>query len=149
VKKQLVLLASIAAIALAATAQVGSAATKSHKCVAHTVAYVAHGTYVASSPTLTKGMWGPGSLEIILQSANRHFKKANGVTIKKSAKGTDVTFMVSNTAKVTFAKGLTTIAKGDRITVIGSITQRSGKCTGTFTPTVTIRKIEVLNAKKK
>jgi hypothetical protein len=147
--RKLALLVSIAAIAVAVTAQTGSAATKSHKCSAHKVSYIAHGTYVTSSPTLTKGTWGPGSLEIVLQSANHHFKKANGVTIKKSAKGTDVTFMVSKTATVTLAKGLTAVAKGDRITVLGTITERSGRCTGTFTPTVTVRKIDVLKPARK
>lgn len=147
--KKLALVVSIAGIVVAVAAQTGSAATKSHKCSTHRVSYIAHGTYVTSSPTLTKGTWGPGSLEIVLQSANHHFKRANGVTIKKSAKGTDATFMVGNTATVTLAKGLTAVAKRDPITVLGTITERSGKCTGTFTPTVTVRKIDVRKPVKK
>jgi hypothetical protein len=147
-RRKLPVIAAVAAVAVAAPATALSASkshkpSKSHKCTAHKVAYIAQGTYVSSSPSLTPSKSWSGTLMIKLKSANHHFAKANGLTVKKKGvKGTDYTFTITG-AKVTFGKGVKSPATTrDHITVRGTVTEFSGKCTST-TPTITIKTITV------
>lgn len=106
--------------------------TKSKKCSTHMVAYVASGTLV--SDTLTKSEKGntySGSVVVEVTQTNRH---------GRPARGTSQTYTVTE-ARV---RGLavTSLAKGDRVKLIGKISSVAPKCeTSTSTPTITITKL--------
>lgn len=135
--KKLPLIAAVGAVAVAVPATALSA-SHSKKCTTHTVAYIAQGKYVSSSPSLvSSGSWS-GSITIKLQSANHHFTKANGLKVK----GTNYTFTVTG-AKAKFGKGVKSPATTrNHITVAGRVTEFSGKCTSS-TPTVKIKSVSV------
>jgi hypothetical protein len=110
----------------------------SHKCTAHNVAYVAHGTVVAWGATQTgtpSGTWD-GPITVTVKSANHHAKGATS-------------FMLHNT-KVRLGKGVTNPpVAGDRVVVIGKITTVAKKCTDkSGAGTITISKVQVLAPKK-
>jgi hypothetical protein len=75
-----------------------------------------------------------------------HVTKANHHAA--GAKGTDVTYTLTN-AKVTFGKGANPPTANDRTKVIGKTTALAKKCDQTgFTPTITVRKVDVKSAKQ-
>ncbi len=136
--KKLPLIAVAGALAIAAT--VPATAPAASKCRSHKVSYFAQGTYVFSSTPLVASKSWSGTLTIKLKSANHHFKKANALSVKKTAKGTLYTYTITG-AKVHFGKGVESPAKaGDHITVSGTVTEFSKGCTSN-TPTVTIKTI--------
>ena len=75
-----------------------------------------------------------------------HVTRANHHAV--GAKGTDVTYTLTN-AKVTFGTGANPPTAGDRVKVIGKITAIGKKCDQSgFTPTITVRKVDVHSANK-
>ena len=121
---------------------------KSHKCTPHAVAYAAAGTLESQSLSQTKGADTTkrsddrysGSLTVDVKRANHH-----------GATGSQ-TYTVDN-ARVRFYDanhdGTADAPKaGDRVKVKGRITRLGKKCDATgFTPTVTVRKVELKPAK--
>ncbi len=82
-------------------------ATKpSTKCKTREVAYIAQGTYVSSTPTLVASTAWSGKLTIKLKSVNRHFAKLNGLTVKRSVKGTEYLLTGVTGATVKLGKGI-------------------------------------------
>jgi hypothetical protein len=80
---------------LAIVLSVPAAAGAKSPCTFHTVSYLAQGKYVSSTPDLTPSKSWSGTLTIKLHSANHQFKKANNLTVKRSASGTDYTYTIS------------------------------------------------------
>lgn len=124
---------------------------KSHRCVAHRVAYVAGGTLVSQTLVLdtpapdarsTRPTYS-GDVTIAVTRTNHQ---------ARGDKGTTKTYTLSH-ARVTFgltdqnndgSVGLDDLAAGDRVKVIGKVTVLRKRCDQTgFTPTVTIRKLIV------
>lgn len=135
--KKLPLVAAVGTLAVALPATALSA-SHSNKCNTHTVSYVAQGKYVSSSSSLTaSGSWS-GTVTLKLQSANHHFTQATNLKVK----GASYTFTITG-AKAKFGKGVRSPATTrDHITVTGTVTEFSGKCTAA-TPTIKIRSISV------
>jgi hypothetical protein len=127
---------------------------KSHKCVAHRVAYVASGLLV--SQTLSKDGTVTPSATVAQLHANGDGTYSGDVTVDvkhtnhhaAGDKGKTVTYTVSH-ARVTFALadvnddgsvGLDDLQAGDRVKLIGKITALAKKCDQTgFTAQTTIR----------
>jgi hypothetical protein len=142
VKRALILaLAAAMAIAVPATAKTPpSHPAKSHRCAAYKVSYRASGTLTTWS--LTKGANGTysGTLTVDVTRANHH---------ARDAKGTSVTYTVTN-ARVRFGRGVTDPpAAGDHVKLIGRITEVAKKCSDhSAAGVVTLRRIEVSAAHK-
>jgi hypothetical protein len=108
----------------------------SHKCVPHTEAYTASGPLMSWNASQT-GTGYTGTITVHVTKANHH---------AAGAKGTDVTYTLTN-ARVTFGAGATTPTTGDPVKVIGKTTVLANKCDQSgFTPTITIRKVNVHRA---
>lgn len=146
-------------IAMAALATVPATATAKPKpdkpskpdkpakeyCAPKTVGFHAKGTYVSSDLTQTKGADTArrgddrysGELTVMVTKANR--KHQTG----------EQTYTLEN-ARVRLHPAKTTeAAAGDRVKVHGKLTRLGKKCDTTgFTPTVTVRKVDI-KAKKK
>lgn len=110
----------------------------SHKCKPHSVGYNATGTLIASSLSASgkKGRYD-GTLEVQVKRANHR-----GLT-------GDQTFTLSS-ARVVFHHGVNADdpAVGSRVKLHGKVTQLAKKCpTDGFTPTVTIRKVDIRQPK--
>ncbi|HET7047370.1 MAG TPA: hypothetical protein VFI54_03795 [Solirubrobacteraceae bacterium] len=113
--------------------------SQSHKCTAHSVAYLESGTVdSATGSTLAvnpDGTWS-GTLVVDVTRAN-HWAKAN--------RGTTVTYPFSN-AKLTvrFDGGTNGFAAGERVKLIGKLGAVSKKCaTLTPAPSPTFRAVVV------
>jgi hypothetical protein len=104
---------------------------QSHRCAAHKVGYIAHGTITTWSATDNgDGTW-TGSIDVNVKQANHHAKGAG-------------TFTLTNT-KVRLGDGVTTPVAGDRVFVIGKITKVAKKCTDqSAAGVVTLRRVNVL-----
>jgi hypothetical protein len=112
---------------------------KSHKCVAHNVAYTASGTLVSWSATPTSDGRFSGTITVDVTRANHH---------AAGQKGTSYTYTLTNT-RVRFAKGTNPPVAGDRVKLIGAITSVAKKCTDqSGAGTITVRKVDVSPAKK-
>jgi hypothetical protein len=114
---------------------------KSHKCVAHSVGYVAGGTLV--SETLTKDEGAEtysGKVEVEVTHTNHHAAADKGQKVTYEVSKAHVVFGLRDTNK-DGSVGLDDLAKGDRVHVIGKITAVAPRCTGEFTATKTIRRI--------
>ena len=110
---------------------------KSHKCQPHSVGYNATGTLVtaALTPATGKGRYD-GTLEVNVTKANHH-----------APTGAETFTLVS--ARVKFHHGVdsTAPAPGSRVKLHGKITQLSKHCSQEgFTPTVTIKKVDIRQA---
>jgi hypothetical protein len=112
---------------------------KSHKCVAHNVAYIASGTLVSFAATQNSDGTYTGTITVHVTRTNHH-----GATDRNS----DVTYTLTN-ARVRFGKGTSATDTGpDRVKVIGRITTLARRCDQTgFTPTVTVRRVDVRKAR--
>jgi hypothetical protein len=143
VKRGIILgLAGALAIAIPAAAKThptgthgssGTHPTQSHKCTAHSVGYTAYGKLVSWSLTKNTNGSYSGSLVVSVTKANHH---------AKGAKGSSVTYTVTN-AHVTLGHGVTTPpAAGSKVKLIGKITTVTKKCPYAI-GTTTIRKIVV------
>ena len=110
------------------------------KCVAHAVAYVASGSLTAAGAlTANSDRIYDGTLTVQVTRTNTHAKADKGMT---------KTYTLIK-ARVSFGHGVskTAPAAGTRANVKGTITTEAKSCTG-FTPTTTIKKVELLAAKK-
>jgi hypothetical protein len=112
--------------------------TNSHKCVAHSVGYNASGTLVTATLTkLPDGRYN-GTIEVDVTRANH-----------KAGIG-DKTYTLAD-ARVNFHNGVdsTTPAPGSRVGIHGKITQLPHSCSTTgFTPTVTVKNVDIRTAAK-
>lgn len=117
----------------------GSGHRGSHACKLHSVGYVAGGVVDASSPTAPLTKTGhhkySGTLVVDVKKTNHH---AFG------DKGKPVTYALHG-ASVHFSHGASNPpVAGDRVQVIGKITTLKSGCDQTgFTPTVTVRQVDV------
>jgi hypothetical protein len=124
------------AIAVPATAKPAhpSHPATSHKCTAHKVGYVASGTLVSWSATQSGAKTYTGTITVHVTQANHH---------AASSKGSDVTYTLTNT-KVSFGDGANPPVAGDRVHVIGKITEVAKKCTDqSAAGTVTLHKVDI------
>jgi len=111
---------------------------KSHKCTAHKVGYVASGTLVSWTANQTGKDEYTGTITVHVTKANHH---------AAAGKGSDVTYTLTN-AKVSFGHGANPPRAGDRVHVIGKITEVAKKCTDqSAAGTITVRKVDI-NAPK-
>jgi hypothetical protein len=111
--------------------------SESHKCVPHNVGYNAVGTLVDSALTAEENGRYSGTLEVKLTRANHH------------APTGEQTFTLTG-AKVKFHHGVdpTAPAAGSRVKLHGKITKLSKHCpTEGFTPTITVKKVDIRTAK--
>jgi hypothetical protein len=109
----------------------------SHKCTAHDEAYTASGRLVSFDATQTGEGTYTGTVTVHVTKTNHHAAKD---------KGSDVTYTLTNT-KVQFGKGANPPTAGDRVKVIGRISELGKKCDQTgFTPTTTVRKLDIRTA---
>jgi hypothetical protein len=113
---------------------------KSHKCMAHNVAYVASGTL--TSQTLVKNTDGTysGSVTVNITHTNRHAAGDKG-TQSYTLTNVHVTFGLADTNN-DGSVGPDDLTEGDGAKLIGKITTLAKKCDQSgFTATKTIRKI--------
>jgi hypothetical protein len=133
-------LMAAAALALGVIALPAQAAKPKPKCVAHAVSYEVSGT-LSTVGSLTKNSDGSynGSLTVHVTRTNDGAEADKGMT---------KTYTLDH-ARVSFGHGVnkTAPAAGSRADLKGTITAEPKGCT--FTPTVTIKKVELLAAKKK
>jgi len=144
VRKRLPLLAvvgvvvAIGAIAPAQARKPKPARPHPAKCGPHNSGYNASGVLIHAALTPSaKGRY-TGTLEVNVTKANHH-----------GATG-DQTFTLTN-ARVKFHHGVDPAAPaaGSRVKLHGKITQLPKKCpTAGFTPTVTVKKVDISKAKK-
>jgi hypothetical protein len=113
---------------------------KSHKCVAHNVAYIASGSLVSFSATKNADGTYTGTITVHVTRTNHHAAADNSG---------DVVYTLTN-ARVRFGRGTSATDTGpDRVKVIGKITELAKKCDQTgFTPTVTVRRVYVKQPRK-
>ena len=106
----------------------------SEKCTAHKVAYIASGTFVSWAATPTGKNTYTGTITVDVTKTNHH---------AKAQKGTQHTYTLDN-SKVVFGKGANPPAAGDRVVVIGKITEVAKKCTNQGAAgTITVRKVDI------
>jgi hypothetical protein len=116
-----------------------STPSRSHKCAPHSEAYTASGRLVSWGATQTANGHFSGTITVHVTRANHH---------AAGAKGTDVTYTLTG-AKVTFGEGANPPTAGARTKVIGKTTVLAKTCDQTgFTPTITVRKVDVKSAKQ-
>ena len=114
-----------------------SKAPKPHPCVAHQVGYNASGTLVSAALTAVGNGRYNGTLTVNVTKANH-----------RAPTGAQ-TFTLAN-AKVKFHHGVTAAAPaaGSRVKLHGKITHLPKRCSTTgFTPTITIKKVDIKRAK--
>jgi hypothetical protein len=111
--------------------------SESHNCVPHNAGYNAVGTLVDSALTAEENGPYSGTLEVNLTKANHH------------APTGEQTFTLTG-AKVKFHHGVdpTALEAGSRVKLHGKITTLSKHCpTEGFTPTITVKKVDIRPAK--
>lgn len=107
---------------------------KSHKCAAHKVAYTASGTFVSWATTKNADGTYTGTITVHVTKANHH---------ATSAKGNDVTYTLANT-NVVFRKTANPPAAGNRVKLIGKITEIAKRCSDhSAAGTITVRKVDI------
>ncbi|MGB7589598.1 MAG: hypothetical protein WBM00_12935 [Solirubrobacterales bacterium] len=109
----------------------------SHHCQPHNVGYYATGTLVNATLTPEGKNRYSGTIEVNVTKANHH-----------AATG-DQTFTLTG-ARVNFHHGVdsTAPAQGSRVKLHGKITALAKKCpTEGFTPTITVKKVDIRQAK--
>jgi hypothetical protein len=110
---------------------------KSKKCATHKVAYVASGTLVSWGATAGTDGTFSGPVSFTLSHANHHVAGTKGTTV----------MLTLGASKLTLGVGVTSPMAGDKVKVIGKITQIAKKCTNqTGAGVVTVRKITVTAA---
>ena len=137
--KKVALLAATGALVVAIPASAHpSHPVKSHKCATHNVAFVANGTLGTWALTQdANGKTWSGTITVNITKGNHH---------ARGYKGMAETFTVTG-AHVKLGHGVTNPpATGSKVELIGKETALSRKCSSTFTPTITIRKIVVHRA---
>ncbi len=133
-------LLTAAALVFAAIALPAQAAKPKPKCVAHAVSYEVSGT-LTTPGALTANSDGSynGTLTVHVSRTNEPAEADKGMT---------KTYTLDH-ARVSFGHDVskTAPAAGSRADLKGTITTEPKTCTG-FTPTVTVKKVELLAAKK-
>ncbi len=124
-------LATLGALIVAVPATAHSPApqhpAQSHKCAAHSVAYIVYGTVdpTQGTLTLTKNSNGTysttGSLIVHVTSTNHWAKGEKTATQPR-------TFALTPTTKIRLDHGLSAIAPGDRVKLIGKERVSPSKC---------------------
>ena len=127
-------------VALTAIAVPAQAAKPTPKCVPHPVSYEVSGALTAAG-SLTKNSDGSynGTLTVKVTRTNENATADKGMT---------KTYTLTN-AHVSFGHGVskTAPAAKSRVDLEGTITTEPKTCTA-FTPTTTIKKVELLSANK-
>jgi hypothetical protein len=130
---------ALAAITMPAQASKSKPATHKPKCVPHAVSFEVSGT-LTTAGSLTANGDGTynGSLTVSIKKTNEH---------AKPYKRTTQSYTLDH-AKVSFGHNVSTTAPAanSRVNLKGTITTESKKC-GAFTPTITIKKVELHAAK--
>lgn len=130
-------------------------ATRSHKCVAHKVAYVAGGTLASQGLTVDAASAAHGSARPTY-SGDVTIAVTKGNHAAKGDKGTTKTYTLDHARVVLGLRDadndgrvdLSDLAAGDRVQAIGKVTTLAKRCDQTgFTPTLTIQKLIVHGAK--
>lgn len=142
--KKILALGLLCLLALAVPAQAAPHYTPgtphgSHGCLPHNAGYYATGTLVAESLTVDANGRYSGTIEVDVTKANHH-----GTT-------GDQTFTLS-AARVLFHHGVdpNAPAVGSRVKLHGKITRLGKHCpTDGFTPTVTVKKVDIRQAPQK
>jgi hypothetical protein len=119
----------------------GSGRSNSHRCVAHSIAYVASGTLV--SDTLLEGADHTYSGEVVLevQHGNRHSRAALRTKKTYAVEDVHLTLAVPDLDKDGVV-GVDDLVPGDRVRLIGHVTTLLKGCAASeFTPKLTIRKV--------
>lgn len=115
----------------------------SHKCVPHSVGYVASGAL--ASWTLTKDEGAntySGEVVVEVTHTNHHAAADKGTTVKYTVTKAHVTFGGVQDANKDGAVGPDDLAKGDRVHVSGKITALAKKCSpGEFKAATTIARV--------
>jgi hypothetical protein len=113
---------------------------KSHKCTPHRVAYITSGAFVSWAATQTSNGRYTGTITVHVKKANHH---------AAGAKGNDVTYTLDNT-RVLFGKNANPPVAGDRVELIGKITEVAKKCTDqSGAGVITVRKVGIRTPKGK
>ncbi len=143
--KKIAIIGALGALALAvpvanaAHYSPGAPHGSSHHCAPHNVGYNATGTLVGESLTADGHGRYSGTIEVDVVRANHHGSTG------------DQTFTLTG-VRVKFHHGVdpTAPAVGSRVKLHGKITQLSKHCsTDGFTPTVTVKKVDVSKAQPK
>lgn len=117
--------------------------TQSHKCMTHNVAYIESGTVdanTASMLTSSNGTWS-GTLVVDVTRTNHAARADKGTTVT-------YTFTDSN-VRVRFGHGVTALAAGERVKLIGKLATVAKKCTALSpAPTPVFHRVIVLAAAK-
>jgi hypothetical protein len=141
--KKITILATLGLLSLAVTAQAAPKYTpaspppNSHRCLPHSVGYNASGALVSASLTAEEHHRYSGTLEVNLSRASH------------GAATGDQAFTLA-AAKVFFHHGVdpTAPAAGSRVKLHGKITKLAKHCpTEGFTPTITVKKVDIRQAK--
>jgi hypothetical protein len=112
----------------------------SEKCTVHNVAYIASGTLVSWAASQTGTDTYTGTITVDVTKTNHH---------AKAQKGTQYSYTLDN-SKVVLGKGANPPAAGDRVTVIGEITEVAKKCKDqSGEGTITVRKVSIRVPKDK
>jgi hypothetical protein len=112
----------------------------SHRCVEHSVGYVASGTLIKETLTKDEGAnTYSGTLEVEVTRANRHAAADMGKKTYEVSK-VHITFGLADVNK-DGSVGLDDVVPGDRVKLIGRVTERKAGCQGEFTSKTTIRRI--------
>jgi hypothetical protein len=116
---------------------------QSHKCMPHNSAYVESGTIdatTASTLTSSNGTW-TGTLVVDVTRTNHAARADKGKTVT-------YTFTSSN-VRVRFGHGVTALAGGERVKLIGKLATVAKKCPAPSTPAAPVfKKVVVLAAAK-
>lgn len=112
----------------------------SHRCRERSVGYVASGTLLKETLTKDEGAnTYSGTLEVEVTRTNRHAVADKGKKTYEVSKA-HVTFGLADVNK-DGSVGLDDLTPGDRVKLIGRITERNSSCQDEFTSKTTIRKI--------
>jgi len=135
--RKIVILSALGVLALAvpaqATPQYVPAHPHGHSCTPHSVGYNAWGVLVSSSLTADENGRYSGTIEVNVKRANH------------GAATGDQTYTLT-AAKVKFHHGVdpNAPAAGSRVRVHGKVTKLNKHCpTEGFTPTVTVRRVDI------
>lgn len=115
---------------------------RSHRCLPHSVGYVAAGTLVSQTLSANGDGTYSGQVVVKVTHTNHHAKGDLGKETTYTLQKARITFGLADTNK-DGGVGLDDLAKGDRVHLIGRITVLARKCQGEHTPTTTINRLVV------
>jgi hypothetical protein len=119
----------------------GQGTSKSHRCLAHSIAYVASGTLLSDTLTESTNHTYSGGVVVEVLHGNRHSRSDRGTQKTYTVQAAHLTLAVGDLDEDSVV-GVDDLAPGDRVQLIGHITALAKDCPqGAFTPQLTIRKI--------